>query len=133
MNRLGKFGTGLEPFRGLLLQRALQDFPHLLLHRAPIPRRAHFQVTLRAFVQLSDSNARHDCNDIIAINDYTSGPAVGLMISLAPRIAWIVRFAQNGRKQEVAVKPRPAFPMSRKGGETWGRCNFVILRHLHSP
>lgn len=73
MNRLGKFGTGLEAFSGLLLQRALQDFPHLLLHRAPIPRRAHFQVTLRAFVQLSDSDTRHDCNDIIAIIDCTIG------------------------------------------------------------
>jgi len=55
-----------------LAQRSLQDLAGFLLHRASMAGRAHSELALGAFFELSDSDASHDINDSTDVNDGTS-------------------------------------------------------------
>jgi hypothetical protein len=55
-----------------LAERTLQNLARFLLHGSAMHGRTDFELPLGGLFQLSDGNARHAINDIIAIIDCTS-------------------------------------------------------------
>ena len=97
---------------GSFPQRALQDLACLVLHGSAMDGRTHFELALGRFLEVSDSNACHAINDIIAIIDCKQSRCP-IWTSSSPElrivIAYFFSHAQNGREQrctlEITISP----------------------------
>lgn len=69
MDRRSEIGASLDLLRGLLLERSFQNLPSLVFHRPAIKRGADLELPFCRLFQVSNRNAGHAINDIIAIND----------------------------------------------------------------